>query len=74
MICTCCGREGDPESMFLSDQSVGSMIVTGGVCPECKALAEAMQEVWEGVPEPKPTHFAETVGHVMRMTIEHNVP
>jgi hypothetical protein len=68
MICTACGR--DSPSMLLG----GFQQLGGGVCHQCVALADAMQDCWDAVPEPKPTSFASTVGHVMRVTIERNVP
>jgi hypothetical protein len=67
MICTACGRQ-DAMAVFL-----GEVGATGGACAECVALADAMQDLWDVV-HGHPAHFAAAVGHVMRVTIERNVP
>ena len=56
---------------------LGGSNLTGGACPQCAALADAMQELWNVLADASPppaTPFASSVGNLMRVTIERNVP
>jgi hypothetical protein len=69
VICTCCGRQ-------VVGVVLGGSNLSGGACPECVGLADAMQELWRTLAdfhEPPATAFASAIGHVMRVTIERNV-
>ena len=75
MICTCCARE-------VVGVLLGGSNLTGGACPQCVELADAMQAVWDAMQalwdvlpqDERPAGLASACGHVMRVTIECSVP